>query len=141
MSNKIAKNNTVMWIQSALNRFENMYYAGLDMAGKPAIDLAIDHLHTKGYLTVGQLQYLFDRTHSLGKLPKYNTHRGYNKKYGDMTTCNLQDVIDSNLVDWSTGKNNVIKPNLIKAIDQETTWEYRLGNLRKKAPVMADLFE
>ena len=140
MSNKIAKNNTIMWIQSALNRFENMYYANLDLNGKPAIDKAITHLYENGTMTVGAVQYLFDRSHPKGTVSKYNTHRGYNKKYGDILPCNLQDIIDSDLVDWSSAKN-AIKPNLVKAIEQETNYEYRLNRLRKKAPVIADLFE
>ncbi len=140
MTTKIAKNNTIMWIQSALNRFENMYYAGLDMNGKPAIDTAITHLYETGKMTVGALQYLYDRSHPNGALPKYNTHRGYNKKYGDITPPNLQQIIDSNLVDWSSAKN-AIKPNLVKSIELETTYEYTRGNLRKKPPVIADLFE
>jgi hypothetical protein len=140
MSKKIAHNNTVMWIQSALNRFENMYYAGLDLNGKPALDKAIDHLYEKGQLTVGALQYLFDRTHSNGSQPKYNTHRGYNKKYGDMVPCNLQQIIDSELIDWSSAKN-AIKPNLIRSIDLDTNHEYYRGQLRKKPPVIVDLFE
>jgi hypothetical protein len=139
MSNKIAHNNTIMWIQSAVNRFENMYYAKLDLNGKPALDKAVDHLYEQGQLTVGALQYLFDRSHPNGSQPKYNSHRGYNKKYGDIQTCNLQQVIDSGLVNWTSAKN-AIKPNLIKSIDLETDHEFYRGQLRKKPPVMADLF-
>lgn len=138
MSNT-AKNNTLLWIQSALNRFENMYNAGLDLQGKPAIDIAITHLYEHGTLTVGHVQYLFDRSHHLGKLPKYNTHRGYNKKYGEIIPANLTAIIDSGLVDWTSGKN-AIKPNLIQAIEQETLWEYKSGKLHKKAPKIVDLF-
>jgi len=139
MTNKIAHNNTLLWIQSALNRFENMYHANLDLNGKPAIDRAITHLYDKGAMTVGAVQYLFDRSHPKGSVSKYNTHRGYNKKYGNILVCNLQDLIDSDLVDWTSAKN-AIKPNLVKAIEQETDHEYKMGKLRKKPPVIADLF-
>jgi len=140
MSNKIARNNTLLWIQSALNRFENMYHAGLDLNGKAAIDKAIDHLYEKNQLTVGALQYLFDRSHPNGSLPRYNTHRGYNKKYGDIIACDLQQIIDSGLIDWTSAKN-AIKPNLVKSIDSDTDHEYRLNTLRKKPPVLVNLFE
>jgi hypothetical protein len=141
MDNKIAHNNTVQWIQSALNRFENMYYAGHDLNGKPAIDKAVSHLFEHGKLTVGQAQYLFDRTHALGAQPKYNKHRGFHTKYGDMTTCNLQNLIDSDLVDWTTGKNGVMSPKFAQAISKETNHEWSRGNLQKKPAIMADLFE
>tara|TARA_R110000868_G_scaffold92333_2_gene256067 strand:+ start:5201 stop:5623 length:423 start_codon:yes stop_codon:yes gene_type:complete len=140
MDNTIAHNNTVHWIQSALNRFDNMYLAKLDMAGKPAIDKAINHLYEHGTLTSGAVQYLFDRTHANGSVPKYNTHRGYNKKYGEMIACDLQSIIDSKLVDWTTAKH-ALKPNLIRSINLETDHEWYRGNLRKKPPIMADLFE
>jgi hypothetical protein len=141
MSNKIARNNTILWIQSALNRFENMYHAGLDLNGKAAIDKAIDHLHEKGKLTVGQVQYLFNRSHPKGHLSTYNTHRGYNKRYGDILVPNLKDLIDSDYVDWATGKNSVMQPALAQAIFDETDYEWRIGNIHKKPPVLANLFE
>ena len=138
MDNTIAHNNTVQWLQSISNRFDNMFYASLDLAGKPALSRAVEHLAETGKLTVGAVQYLFDRTHPQGAQPKYNKHRGYHTKYGDMTTCNLQDLIDSDLVDWTSGKAS---PKFIKAISAETNHEWSRGKLQKKPRAMADLFE
>lgn len=120
------------WLTSCETRFQNMYNAGLDENGYPAIRKALDNFNEKGYLTVGEIQYLFNRSHPEGALPKYNTHKGLHKKMGNMLPCPLKDLIDCNIVDWSTGRNGVIQPALVKAIANETGWEYRLGNLRAK---------
>lgn len=140
MSRDSSEYKVCTWLTAAHARFENMYHANLDLQGLPNINKAIEHLQDHGYLTVGQIQYLFDRTHPLGKIPNYNTHRKLNKRYGNMVQCNLNDLIDSNLVDWTTGRYNVIKPNLITAIDKETLWLWSTGNLHKKPLALVDLF-
>jgi len=118
------------WLDSCQTRFKNMYDADLDKNGWPALKRALDNFNEKGYFTVGEIQYLFNRTHPMGSYPKYNKHRGYDKKHGEMMRCPIKDLVDSNLVDWTTGKNGVIQQELASAIRAETKWEYKLGNLR-----------
>ena len=119
------------WLIAAQNRFKNMERAGIDKNGYPAIQEALEHLENSGQLTVGQVQYIWNRTDPRGAVPKYNTHLGYNKKYGEMTTINLNDLVDSNLVDWPSGRS-CIQPNFAKAISQDTDWQWRLNTLRRK---------
>jgi hypothetical protein len=130
------------WLSSCQNRFANMQAAGLDMNGYPAIKQAMENFDKKGYFSVGEIQYLFNRSHPKGALPKYNKHKGYHKTMGDMLVCPLKELIDSNLVNWRSGQNGVIQPALIQAISEETSWEWRMGNLRAKYNTsFSDLFD
>lgn len=129
------------WLDSCHTRFKNMYDAGLDLNGLPRLKKALANFNDKGYFSVGEIQYLFDRSHPQGQQPKYNKHKGYDKKYGNMLRCPLKELIDSNLVDWRSGSNGVIQPQLAAAIKAETNWEFRLGNLRAQQNTSySDLF-
>lgn len=129
------------WLDSCQHRFKNMYDAGLDKNGWPALQKALRNFDERGSFTVGEIQYLWNRTDPMGSYPEYNTKRGYNKKFGNMLPCPLKELIDSNLVDWTTGKNGVIQQNLADAIRKRTAWEYRMGNLRaQRNTAFADLF-
>ena len=133
--------NVAAWLDSCQTRFKNMYDADLDKNGWPSLQKALKNFDERGYFTVGEIQYLWNRTHPMGLYPDYNTKRGYNKKFGNMLPCPLKDLIDSNLVNWSTGKNGVIQDPLIRAIKKETSWEWRMGNLRaQQNTAFADLF-
>jgi hypothetical protein len=117
-----------------------MYNAKLDMNGYPALKKALDNFDEKGYFTVGEMQYLFNRTDPRGAVPKYNTHKGYNKKYGDMLPCPVKDLVDANVVNWRSG-SGVIQSQFADAIKEDTRWEYRLGNLRPQTnTAYSDLF-
>ena len=141
MNNEKSIQSVAVWLDSCQTRFKNMYDAGLDKNGLPALQTAVQHFNERGYFTVGQVQYLFNRSHPQGALPKYNTHKGYDKKYGEMLTCPIKDLIDSNLVDWRSGSGGVIQPAFSAAIKAETRWEYRLGNLRPQTnTTYSDLF-
>ena len=98
-----AQYRVCLWLGKAYDRYKNMHAAGKDMDGLPAINKAVDSMNENKYITVGQLTYLFNRTHPLGVYPNYNTKWGYNKRYGEMMPCDLNDIIDSELVNWSTG--------------------------------------
>lgn len=136
-----ALRNVAIWLDSCNNRFKNMHTAGLDMNGYPAITKALKNFDEKGYFTVGEITYLFNRSHPQGALPKYNTHKGYNKLHGDMIACPIKDLIDANVVNWRSGQNGVMQPNLINAIKAETKWEWRNGNLRpQQNTTFSDLF-
>jgi hypothetical protein len=133
--------NVAAWLDSCQTRFKNMYDADLDKNGWPSLQQALKNFDERGYFTVGEIQYLWNRTHPMGLYPDYNTKRGYNKKFGNMLPCPLKALIDSNLVNWSTGKNGVIQDPLIRAIKKETSWEWRMGNLRaQQNTAFADLF-
>jgi hypothetical protein len=119
------------WLIAAQNRFKNMADAKIDPNGFPAIQEALQHLEKTGQLTVGQVQYIWNRTDSRGAVPDYNHYKGYNKKYGNMTTINLNDLIDSNLVDWQSGRS-CIQPQFVKAIAQDTDWQWKMNTLRRK---------
>ena len=133
--------NVNEWLISCYDRFENMYNADLDKNGLPAIQKAIKHFSETGQFSVGEFQYLFNRSSSLGALPKYNTHKGYDKRYGVMKECPLADIISTGLVNWPSGKNGIIQPHLANAIRTLTKWEYRMGDLRvKNNTTYADIF-
>jgi hypothetical protein len=129
------------WLDSCHNRFKNMYDADLDKNGLPAIKKAMNNFNDKGYFTVGEVQYLFNRTHPMGAIPKYNTHKGLDKKHGSMMQCPIKELVDSNLVNWRSGSNGVIQQPFADAIRKETKWEFRLGNLRpQQNTAFDDLF-
>ena len=130
MSKDQAIRNVADWLTSCETRFRNMESADLDKNGWPALKKALKNYNEKGYFTVGEIQYLFNRTHPQGALPNYNKHRGYNKIHGDMRRCPIQDLVDSGVVNWRTGANAVIQQQFAAAIKAETKWEFKLGNLR-----------
>lgn len=133
--------NISEWLASCQTRFKNMYVAELDMNGYPALTKALENYNTKGYFTVGEIQYLFNRSHPKGAIPRYNRHRGYDKIHGNLLPCPLADIIDCNVVNWRTGSNGVIQEHLMDAIKAETNWEFRIGNLRPKhMTTYSDLF-
>jgi hypothetical protein len=133
--------NVSEWLATCQTRFKNMYDADLDKNGWPALQKALKNYEEKGYFTVGEITYLFNRTHPKGTYADYNTHKGYDKKFGSMMTCPLKDLIDSNLVNWRTGANGVMQPSLASAIKAETSWEFRMGNLRAQHnTAFSDLF-
>jgi len=119
------------WLVAAQTRFKNMDSAGIDRNGYPAIQEALQHLEKSGQLTVGQVQYIWNRTDARGAVPGYNKHLGYNKKYGEMIKINLNDLVDSDLVDWSSGRS-CIQPMFAKAIAQDTEWHWKMNTLRRK---------
>ena len=129
------------WLDSCQTRFKNMKSAGLDENGYPAITKALKNFDEKGYFTVGEIAYLFNRSSKYGIFPKYNTHRGYNKLHGEMLPCPIKEIVSTNLVNWRTGQNGVMTQELANAIRAETKWEWRAGNLRpQQHTVYSDLF-
>lgn len=137
-----ARYKVAEWLATCQTRFYNMYKAQLDPNGWPALQKALKNYDERGYLTVGEVQYLFNRTHPLGAYSDYNTHRGYNKKFGNMMQCPIKELIDSNTVNWRTGANGVIHGPLTRAIDNETNWRWHMGNLRpKQNTTFSDLFD
>ena len=129
------------WLDSCSTRFKNMYDHDLDKNGWPALQKALKNFNEKGHFTVGEIQYLFNRSHPQGALPKYNKHQGLDKRHGAMLRCPIKELVDTNLVNWRTGANGVIQPQLAQAIKTETKWEWRMGNLRPQVnTTFNDLF-
>ena len=124
-----AMKSVAAWLASCETRFKNMYDAKLDMNGYPAFKKAMTDFEDKGYFTVASMQYLFNRTDPRGAVPKYNKHKGYDKKYGNMLPCPVKDLVNSGLVNWRSG-SGVMQSQFADAIKQDTRWEFRLGNLR-----------
>jgi hypothetical protein len=120
----------VNWIEAARNRFEQMALAGVDTEGIENVKRMYDHIKRTQHITVGQAQYIFDRTHRLGRYPRYNTFRRYNKRYGDLIRCDLTHLVMSDVVDWSTG-HSCIQANFKLALRTETGYEYHNGKLRR----------
>ena len=136
-----AEQEVLNWIETCRDRFRNMYEAKLDENGYPAINSALKNYLDRGYFTVGEVQYLFNRTHPLGAIPKYNTHKGYNKIHGNMRQCPIPDLVNSGMVNWRTGQNGVMQAPFAQAIKAETRWEFRAGNLRpQQMTSFSDLF-
>lgn len=131
MENESASYRVCEWIIAAQNRFKNMYDAGIDLQGYPEIQKAIKHLQETGKLTVGQTQYVFNRTDESGSVSKYNTYKGYNKKYGEMLPCSVKDLVDSGLVDWASGRH-CMQSAFAKAIAKETNYQWVNGQLKRK---------
>lgn len=130
-----------LWLDSCKVRFQNMHDANLDKNGLPAIKKALQNYQDKGFFTVGEVQYLFNRTHDMGAVATYNKHRGYDKKFGSMLPCPIKALVDSNLVNWRTGSNGVMQQQFAMAIRKETRWEWRMGNLRpQQNTTYGDLF-
>lgn len=141
MTTQTPLHRVAAWLDSCSTRFKNMHAANLDLNGWPAIQKALKNFDEKGFFTVGEIQYLFNRSHPQGALPKYNKHKGYDRVHGNMLECPLKDLIDSNIVNWRTGQNGVMQPALIAAIKKETRWEWRNGNLRpQQNTAFDDLF-
>jgi hypothetical protein len=128
------------WLDSCQTRFKNMHNAKLDMNGWPALEKALKNFDEKGYFTVGEICYLFNRTDPRGAVPNYNTYKGYNKKYGDMLPCPLAEIVASGLVNWRSG-SGVMQSQFADAIKEDTRWEWRMGNLRPQTnTAYSDLF-
>jgi hypothetical protein len=136
-----ATKNVALWIDSCQRRFKNMYDHKLDMNGHPALQKALTNFDEKGYFTVGEMQYLFNRSSPKGALPDYNTHKSYHKKYGDMLPCPIKDLVASGLVNWRSG-SGIMQSQFADAIEEETNWCWKMGNLRPKVnTAYSDLFD
>jgi hypothetical protein len=138
MANEQAQYRVCNWLSQAYDRFKNMSNAGKDLNGLPAIDKAVQSLYDNKYITIGHVDYLFQRTHPQGKYANYNTKFGYNKRYGEMAPCNLNDIILSELVNWDTGTPST---ELRTAIAADTDWTWQHGTLKRKPRLIADVFE
>lgn len=129
------------YLASVETRFRNMARQGIDKDGYPNFQQAMKNYERTGRFTVGNLIYLFNRTHDMGYYPKYNHHKGLHKRMGEMLRCPIKDIIDAGVVDWKSGRNGVMTQQLANAIAAETKWHWYNGDLRpKKHTTFDDLF-
>jgi hypothetical protein len=126
------------YFASILNRFWNMNQEGVDLIGiKKATEMVEGYLKNKT-ITPGEFKYIYDRTHPLGKLPKYNKT---GRKFGLMDTCPV-DILVEHVVDWRI-PHNKLKHQLNKDHDQFWQWYSESNNLSRPpvSPVYKELFK
>jgi hypothetical protein len=58
-----------------------------------------------------------------------------------MIQCPVKDLVDSGIVNWTSGQNGVMEQPFADAIKAATRWEWRMGNLRPQTnTAFSDLF-
>jgi hypothetical protein len=126
------------YFASILQRFWNMKQAGVDEIGlKKAIEMVERYQNTKT-ITPGEFEYVYNRTHSKGKLPKYNKT---GKKWGLMNECPV-DILVEHVVDWRIPHKH-IKQQL--ADNHDLFWEWysdsNLLNRPRYSKIYRELFK
>ena len=99
------------YLTSVRARFECMSRAGLDTDGLVRFDRMLDRATESGLITPGEFEYLMDRTHSRGRYPDYNTHRGLDLKYGSMRPFPLEAMIE--FTDWRLPVSSTLNRRLL----------------------------
>lgn len=105
------------YFASILNRFFNMKQAKIDELGLARAIEMVERYQATGTITPGEFQYIYDRTHPQGRLPKYNKT---GKKHGLMDTCPVQIMV-THVVDWSI-PNHPIRTILNNDHDDFQEW-------------------
>lgn len=123
------------WLVAAQNRFKNMYDHNIDREGYPAIQKAIKQLEDTKKISVGSCVYIWNRSNEDGSMPTYNSFKGYNKKYGEMIPIDLNDLINSDLVLWESGRNGM-QPRFAQAIDNQTNYKWSGHTLKRKPSIV-----
>lgn len=85
------------YLASILQRFWNMKEANVDVIGITKAVKMVEGYQKTGTISPREFRYIFDRTHPLGELPKYNKT---GKKWGLMNECPV-DILIEEVVDWS----------------------------------------
>jgi hypothetical protein len=126
------------YFASILSRFWNMNQSGVDTIGiKKATEMVEGYLKTKT-ITPGEFKYIYDRTHPLGELPKYNKT---GKKWGLMDECPV-DILVEYVVNWQIPHQS-FKMKLAKNHPQFPDWYASSNNLNrpKLSPIYSELFK
>jgi hypothetical protein len=101
-----------------------MKQAGIDELGLTIATNMVERYLTQGVITPGELEYVYNRTHELGDLPKYNKTGA--KKYGLMKKCPVELLV-THVVDWSI-PNHPIRTKLNNDHDRFQYWYYQSNN-------------
>jgi hypothetical protein len=115
-----------------------MELAEVDFVGiKKATAMCEGYLKNKT-ITPGEFQYIYDRTHPKGKLPKYNKT---GKKFGLMDECPV-DILVEHVVDWRIPATD-FKHHLAKQHPQFWEWYSNSNNLNRPPvnPIYKKLFK
>lgn len=126
------------YFASILTRFFNMKQHHIDELGlQRAIEMAERYQDT-GTITPGEFEYIYNRTHAKGKLPKYNKT---GKKYGLMDQCPV-DIMVEHVVDWTIPAHQ-FKHQLSTNHPEFYQWYSNSNNLNrpKLSPVYKNLFK
>lgn len=114
------------YFASILSRFYNMEQQGIDLVGiKKATKMVEGYLKTRT-ITPGEFQYIYDRTHPLGKLPKYNKT---GRKWGLMNECPVSLLVEW-VVDWRVPATQ-FKHHLAKNHSEFWEWYSNSNNLSR----------
>lgn len=126
------------YFASILSRFYNMEQSGVDTVGIKKATEMVEGYIKKGKITPGEFKYIYDRTHPLGELPKYNKT---GKKWGLMDTCPV-DIMVEHAVDWKIPFQS-FKMKLAKNHPEFWDWYSSSNNLNRPpvSPVYHKLFK
>ena len=116
------------YFESILQRFWNMKQAKIDEVGLTKATEMVERYLTQGTITPGELDYIYNRTHPLGTLPKYNKTGA--KKYGLMKECPIE-ILVTHVVDWSI-PNHPIRTKLNNDHPDFQSWYYQSNNRTNK---------
>jgi len=116
------------YFASILSRFWNMNQSGVDDVGLTRATEMVERYLTTGTITPGELDYIYNRTHPLGSLPKYNGTGA--KLYGAMKKCPVE-ILVTHVVDWSI-PNHPIRGKLNNDHQDFQSWYYQSTNRTKK---------
>jgi hypothetical protein len=125
------------YFHSILVRFYNMELANIDLIGiKKATKMVEGYMKTNT-ITPGEFQYIYNRTHPLGSLPKYNKS---GKKWGLMQECPVSLLVEF-VVDWRLPATD-FKHHLAKQHPQFWEWYSNSNNLNRPPvnPIYRQLF-
>jgi len=126
-----------VYFESILTRFYNMEQQEVDLIGiKKATKMVEGYIKTNT-ITPGEFQYIYDRTHPLGKLPRYNKT---GKKFGLMLECPVALLVEF-VVDWRIPATD-FKHHLAKQHDNFWEWYSQSNNLNRPPvnPIYKKLF-
>ena len=111
------------YFASILTRFHNMKTSEVDELGLDRAIVMIEGYIAKNTITPGEFQYIYDRTHPCGRLPKYNKS---GKKHGLMKECPVEIMVEW-VIDWSI-PNHPIRSQLNENHDDFSDWYGRSPN-------------
>ena len=101
-----------LYLTSVRDRFYHMSEAGRDTDGLQRFNEMLDRAGAgSGLITPGEFEYLMDRTHSRGRYPDYNTHRGLDVQYGSMRPFPVEAMIE--FTDWRLPVSSTLSRRLL----------------------------
>jgi hypothetical protein len=138
LPNQTQLNTIEEYFCSVLERYATMERNGVDTVGLHRLIKMLEHYQEHGTITPGEFQYLFDRTHPLGKFKQYNIK---GRQYGLMLQCPVE-LLATFAVDWRI-PSNPLRKDLTLKFPQFPDWynnsSHRSGPQQPK--LVLDLFK